>query len=68
MQKVKVVEYYGGISKAASALGVTHSAISQWGDVIPEKQAMRLERLTKGALRYEPGLYLRNHNPKPQAR
>ncbi|MCV4633556.1 Cro/CI family transcriptional regulator, partial [Escherichia coli] len=35
MLKTQVVEYYGGISKTAIALGVTHSAVCQWGNVIP---------------------------------
>ncbi len=36
MHKGTVVDYYGGISKTAVALGVTHSAVCQWGEVIPE--------------------------------
>jgi hypothetical protein len=45
MHKGTVVDYYGGISKTAVAFGVTHSAVCQWGDVIPEKQALSSKEL-----------------------
>ncbi|HCH7892947.1 TPA: Cro/CI family transcriptional regulator [Raoultella ornithinolytica] len=57
MLKILVVEYYGGISKTAIALGVTHSAVCQWGDVIPQKQAFVIERITNGKLKYDASLY-----------
>lgn len=57
MLKNKVVEYYGGISKTAIALGVTHSAVCQWGNVIPQKQAFVIERITNGKLKYDASLY-----------
>lgn len=57
MLKSKVVDYYGGISKTAVALGVTHSAVCQWGDVIPQKQAFVIDRITKGKLKYDASLY-----------
>ena len=55
--KNQVVEYYGGISKTAIALGVTHSAVCQWGNVIPQKQAFVIERITNGKLKYDASLY-----------
>lgn len=60
MQKSRVVEYYGGISKTAIALGVTHSAVCQWGEVIPEKQALHLDRLTGGRLKYDSSMYAKS--------
>ena len=57
MLKYQVVEYYGGISKTAIALGVTHSAVCQWGNVIPQKQAFVIERITNGKLKYDASLY-----------
>jgi len=57
MLKAKVVEYFGGISKTATALGVTHSAVCQWAAIIPEKQAFLIERITKGALKYDAKMY-----------
>ena len=38
MLENQVVEYYGGISKTAIALGVTHSAVCQW-EMLSSKQA-----------------------------
>ncbi|TAI75708.1 hypothetical protein C1459_22350, partial [Klebsiella pneumoniae] len=58
MLKTQVVEYYGGISKTAIALGVTHSAVCQWGNVIPQKQAFVIARITNGKLKYDAKLYL----------
>lgn len=62
MLKSKVVDYYGGISKTAVALGVTHSAVCQWGDVIPQKQAFVIDRITKGKLKYDASLYQKSTN------
>ncbi|QBR52689.1 Cro/CI family transcriptional regulator [Erwinia sp. QL-Z3] len=67
MYKNLVIQHFGGVVKTADALGIKHPAISRWGSVIPEKQAMRLERITKGALRYEPTLYETNHNRSAKA-
>lgn len=66
MLKGKVVDYYGGISKTAVALGVTHSAVCQWGSIIPEKQALYIDRLTKGRLKYDAALYNKPINFKPK--
>lgn len=57
MLKTTVVEFYGNQSKAAAALNVTRSCVSAWDSLIPEKQALLLERLTEGALKYDPSLY-----------
>ena len=57
MLKSDVKKYYGSFVPAAQALGVSPSAISQWGDVIPEKQAYRLENLTRGKLSVDLSLY-----------
>lgn len=62
MLKSKVVDYYGGISKTAAALGVTHSAVCQWGEVIPQKQAFVIDRITKGKLKYDASLYHKSTN------
>ena len=57
MLKILVVEYYGGISKTAIALGISHPAVCRWGEVIPQKQAFVIERITKGKLKYDASLY-----------
>jgi len=35
-------------------------SVSQWKEIIPEKQAMRLERITGGKLVYDESLYEKN--------
>ncbi len=63
MRKQDVIQYFGDQTSVAVALGIEQSAVSQWGELIPEKRAVRLERLAGGVerngvvLRYEPDLY-----------
>ena len=61
MLKINVVKYYGGISKTAIALGLTHSAVCQWGRVIPERQALKIEKITDKALKYDASFYQKNN-------
>lgn len=51
VKKSDVLEYFGGVSKAANALGITRSAVSQWDETIPESSAYKLESLTGGKLK-----------------
>ncbi|WP_346827749.1 Cro/CI family transcriptional regulator [Serratia inhibens] len=57
MYKSDAIEYFGNLTKLAQAAGVKLPSASAWGDLIPEKRAARLERLTDGALKYDPALY-----------
>ena len=58
MRKDQVIEHFQGKPVlVAKALKLTRSAISQWGEIVPEAQAMKLERLTGGALVYNPAVY-----------
>ena len=58
MYKSDVIAYYGTAVKVTSALKLKSSgSVSQWGEIIPEKQAFRIDRLTGGKLVYNPGLY-----------
>ena len=57
MYKNDVLKFYGTSIAVAKALRISPSAITQWAEIIPEKQAYKLERLTKGALTYDPDLY-----------
>jgi len=60
MHKDIAVSHYGSQIKLAQALGISSSAVSYWGSIIPEKQAMKLERITQGTLVYESELYNAN--------
>ena len=57
MQKVYVLKHFETLTELANTLGISQAAVSRWHDIIPEKQALRLERLTDGELRYDPELY-----------
>lgn len=58
MKKTHVINYFKRPSKVAEVLKTTVGAISQWGEVIPEKSAARLEKLTDGDLVYDPKVYM----------
>lgn len=60
MNKQTVIDFFGGVQKTANALGVSHPAVSRWKSVIPEKQALLIERLTNGQLKYDQKLYQNN--------
>ena len=57
MRKKDVVQYFGSTSKVANILGIARPSVCLWKTIIPEKQALILERLTKGKLKYSPKLY-----------
>nr|DAX16270.1 MAG TPA: DNA-binding transcriptional regulator [Caudoviricetes sp.] len=57
MYKPEVIEYFGTLEKVATALGISVSAVSQWGTIIPEKNAYRLQEITKGQLKVQHSLY-----------
>lgn len=57
MYKAVAIAHFGNTVKLAKILGITSSSITQWGEIIPEKQALKLERLTNQALKYDPVLY-----------
>lgn len=61
MRKTDVVKYFGGISKTAVALGISHPAVCRWGEIIPEKQAFVIERITKGTLKYDSKMYQKSN-------
>ena len=58
MYKSDVIAHFGNTVKVTAVLELRSSGtVSQWGEIIPEKQALRLERITDGALKYDPALY-----------
>lgn len=57
MYTCEAVRHFGNKTKLAEALEVTSGYVSQWGDLVPELQAARLEKITQGVLIYEPSLY-----------
>lgn len=49
MTKDEAIRYFGGVPALARALGIRRQAIYQW-ESVPEKQQLRLEKITGGAL------------------
>lgn len=61
MKTADVVRHFGNRVKTAKALGVTKSAVSQWGEVVPERIAYKTQIITGGALRVDPSVYSSSH-------
>lgn len=57
MKKDDVLKYFGTLERVAATLGISVSAVSQWGKIIPEKNAYRLQEITKGKLKVQHSLY-----------
>ncbi len=51
MKKQDAIKHFGTLVKLAKALGIGHSAISQWPENIPQRRAFEIERITNGALK-----------------
>ncbi len=43
MFKQDAINYFGSKSKLAKAAGVAPASVSVWGELVPEKNAMRLQ-------------------------
>ena len=51
MFKQDAINYFGSKSKLAKAAGVAPASVSVWGDLVPEKNAMRLQLASEGVFR-----------------
>lgn len=58
MKKASVLKHFNNVvSDVAKACNVSVAAVSQWGEIIPESNALKLDRFTKGKLKYEERFY-----------
>lgn len=57
MLKSEAVNFFGNKSKLAIAAGVDPSAVSQWGELVPEGRTARLVAASGGALVYDSTVY-----------
>jgi len=55
--KQDAINYFGSKSKLAKAAGVAPASVSVWGELVPEKNAMRLQLASEGVLHYDPEVY-----------
>ncbi|MBU6956071.1 Cro/CI family transcriptional regulator [Hahella sp. HN01] len=51
MKKTEAVQFFGSQQALADVLKLHKSAISQWGEIIPELRALQLENITGGKLK-----------------
>jgi transcriptional repressor of cell division inhibition gene dicB len=51
MKTKDAIRHFGSASALARALGIWKTAVSQWGDTVPQRRAFEIERLTKGKLK-----------------
>lgn len=58
MNKSTVVDFYGSQRAVAKVLCVSDQAVSSWGELIPERAALKLDKLTNGELEYDAACYL----------
>lgn len=57
MLKQDAINFFGNKTRVAKAAGVDPSAVSQWGELIPEKNAFRLQMASGHVLQYKPEIY-----------
>lgn len=57
MLKADVLKHFGTLETIAQALKISRSAVSQWGVIVPEGSAYKLQVLTGGRLQVKPDLY-----------
>jgi transcriptional repressor of cell division inhibition gene dicB len=57
MRKTDVLDYFGSVQAVATVLQIHRQTVYQWPALVPEGKAARLEKLTDGALRYDPSVY-----------
>lgn len=54
MKTEDVVKFFGSKVKTAEALGIGRSAVSNWGEFVPETQQYKIQVITKGKLKASP--------------
>lgn len=64
MKTEDAIQHAGGAKHLADMLGVTHSAILQWGEYPPTVRQLQLQKLSKGKLKAEPDLLKVKHPEK----
>lgn len=64
MFKTEALQFFGGTTRLAEAAGVRPSSVSLWGELVPEKRAMRLQLASNGVLLYDPQVYVLREQAK----
>lgn len=67
MLKQDAVNFFGSKTLLARAAGVDRSAVSQWGRIVPEARAARLQVASGGVLIYDPDVYDQHKQDRKEA-
>lgn len=59
MKTKDVVEHFGSEAEVARTLEISRQAVDQWGDLVPFRAAIEIQRITKDKLKVDPSLYRR---------
>jgi DNA-binding transcriptional regulator YdaS (Cro superfamily) len=51
MKTKQAAEFFGSKKKLAVALGISPSAVTMWGEDVPELRQYQIERITKGKVK-----------------
>lgn len=51
MNMTDAIKHFGSKTKLAAALGIYPSAVTQWGETVPESRQYQLQVMTKGKLK-----------------
>lgn len=51
MKTKTAADFFGSKKKLADALGISPSAVTMWGDEVPELRQYQIERITKGRVK-----------------
>jgi len=51
MKTKSAADFFGSKKRLAEALGISPSAVTMWGDDVPELRQYQIERLTRGKVK-----------------
>lgn len=51
MKTIEVINHFGSKIGVARALNISPSAVTQWGELVPEQRQFQIEVLTNGKLK-----------------
>ncbi|WP_085696298.1 Cro/CI family transcriptional regulator [Pseudomonas sp. B26(2017)] len=54
MKTSDVIEQFGSKIRLAEKLGISPSAVTQWGEIVPESRRYQIQVLTRGKLKAVP--------------
>lgn len=68
MRKADALAHYeNDTHKLAAALGISRQAVEQWGELVPETSAWKLQAITGGAIKVNAAAYAKLKKQKHRA-